>query len=89
MEQILATANLSNTSSIHIAGLAKQTIIDAGAEHLGFDGYFLFETIENERLKGINILGKVASLEAAFRMLDIWTHQKLILPAANTLPKHG
>ena len=72
MDDFLASVNIDNERSIHIACLARQTIIDAGAEHLGFDGYFLFEADENPVRKGISILGKVASLDAAFRMIDIW-----------------
>lgn len=72
MDEILATAKIDNRNSIHIAELARQTIIDAGAEHLGFGGYFIFETSDDPLVRGINILCRVASLEAAFRMIDIW-----------------
>lgn len=73
MEDILASVRIDNHKSIHIAELARQTIIDAGAEHLGFGGYFLFETSDNPLSRGVNVLCKVASIEAAFRMIDIWT----------------
>lgn len=72
MEEILASVNVDNVRSIHIAELARQTVIDSGAEHLGFGGYFLFETNDGNIAKGISILGKVASLEAAFKMVDLW-----------------
>ena len=72
MEDILASVKVGDARSIHIAELARQTVIDSGAEHLGFGGYFLFETSEGSFAKGISILGKVASLEAAFRMIDLW-----------------
>jgi len=72
MEEILASARINNRNSIHIAQLARQTIIDAGAEHLGFGGYFLFETNDDPTCRGVNVLCRVASLEAAFRMIDIW-----------------
>src|SRR5271155_1253375 len=39
-DEILASAH---------ATLARQTIIDSGAEHLGFYGYFLFEAIDRDR----------------------------------------
>ena len=76
MEEILATASIDNHRSIHIAALARQTIIDAEAEHLGFGGYFLFESDEDPLRKGINILGKVTSLDAAFRMIELWRGRK-------------
>lgn len=72
MDDILASANLGNGRSIHIATLARQTIVDAGADHLGFSGYFLFETDNRPERKGISVLGKASSLEAAFRLIDLW-----------------
>lgn len=72
MDDILATAHISNGRSVHIATLARQTIIDSGAEHLGFGGYFLFEANDLPGEKGISILGKVSSFEAALRLIDIW-----------------
>lgn len=72
MEQILASANLNNGRSIHVASLSRQTIIDAGAEHLGFEGYFLFECAVTPTENGITVLGKTTSIEAAFRIIDLW-----------------
>lgn len=73
MEQILASANLVGGRSIHVAALARQTLIDAGADHLGCEGYFLFEcTDAAEAGGGLNVLGKAASIEAAFRLIEIW-----------------
>ncbi len=72
MDGILATANLGNNRSIHVATLARQTIVEAGADHLGFSGYFVFEADDSPDKKGISILGKASSLEAAFRLIDLW-----------------
>lgn len=72
MDQILASAKLSNGRSIHLASLARQTLIDAGADHLGLEGYFLFECEDTHIGSGISVLGKAASIEAAFRIIDIW-----------------
>lgn len=58
--------------SIHIAELARQTIIDAGAEHLGFGGLFLFEVDESRDRQGVMVLARVTDLDAAFRMADLW-----------------
>jgi hypothetical protein len=73
MDGILATANLGNNRSIHVGTLARQTIVEAGADHLGFSGYFVFEADDSQEKKGISILGKASSLEAAFRLIDLWT----------------
>jgi hypothetical protein len=72
MGDILASGKLESGRSIHVATLSKQTIIESGAEHLGFNGYFLFEVRDEPAHKGINILGKVCSFEAALRLIDIW-----------------
>jgi len=81
MDDILASANLGNGRSIHVATLARQTIVEAGADHLGFSGYFLFEADDNPERKGISILGKASSLEAAFRLIDLWS----LRPAAHAV----
>ncbi|AJD53581.1 hypothetical protein TH3_17395 [Thalassospira xiamenensis M-5 = DSM 17429] len=72
MDDILASTTLSDGSNIHIATLSRKTIVNSGAEHLGFDGYFLFEAIDRPEVKGISVLAKVASLDAAFRLIDLW-----------------
>lgn len=76
MDEILASASIGNGKSIHIATLARETVIQSGAEHLGFAGYFIFEANDIPGEKGITVLGKVSSLEAAFRMIDIWSGSK-------------
>ncbi|HAE03233.1 MAG TPA: hypothetical protein DCL95_15885 [Rhodospirillaceae bacterium] len=73
MDDILASVAVGNGLSVHIATLARKTIENAGASHLGSDGYFLFEATDIPDRKGITILGKVASLDAAFRLIDLWT----------------
>ena len=75
MEEILATANTSNGQSIHVATLSKQTIIDAGAEHLGFSGYFIFEVDDSASAKILSVLAKASSLESAFRLIDLWRNR--------------
>jgi hypothetical protein len=72
LDQILASANLGNGKSIHVATLSRQTIIECGADHLGFSGYFVFEADDTPTSKGISVLGKACSIEAAFRLIDIW-----------------
>ena len=73
MEEILASHSLGNGCCLHIATLSRNTIEQAGADHLGFGGYFVFETCDTPGSKGITILGKASSLEAAFRLIDLWT----------------
>lgn len=77
MEEILASVSLDNRRSIHIAQLARQTVIDSGADHMGFGGYFIFEADDSSPAKAISVLGKAASLEAAFRMVDLWVGRRV------------
>lgn len=69
----LGTARIDNYRSIHISELSRESIIENGAEHLGFGGYFLFETRNDRTRRGINILARFASLDAALEMLEIWS----------------
>jgi hypothetical protein len=39
---------------------------------MGFEGYFLFEASDSKGQKGINILCKACSFEAALRLADLW-----------------
>ena len=73
----LGSAKLNNYRSIHIAELSRQSIIDSEAEHLGFGGYFLFETEEGTARRGIKVLARLASLDAAFAMLDMWKQARV------------
>ena len=72
MDDFIASADLGTGKSIHIASLARQTVIDAGVSHMGFDGYFIFEVDEDVPTRPLNILAKAASLESAFRIADLW-----------------
>ena len=79
-EGYLGSAQLDNHRAIHIAELSRQSVIDGEAEHLGFGGYFLFETQGGASSHGVRILARVASLDAAFTMLDLWSGR---VPAAD------
>lgn len=71
----LGTAKIDNFRSIHIAELSRESIVESDAEHLGFGGYFLFETNDGGGTRGIRVLARLASLEAAFSMLDLWARK--------------
>lgn len=77
MDEIIASVILNNHRSIHVASLSRQSVIDAGAEHMGFEGYFIFETDEAAPGKGIAVLAKVTGLDAAFRIIDLWSGRPL------------
>lgn len=73
MDDFLATKAIGNGRSLHIASLAKHTIEDCGAAHLGYEGYFVFETSDLPERNGITIFGKATSFEAAMALADIIT----------------
>lgn len=72
MDDYIASAELGSGKTIHIASLARQTVIDAGVAHMGFGGYFIFEVDDAAPHHPLNILAKAASLESAFRIADLW-----------------
>jgi len=72
IDEFLGTARIDNARAVHIAQLSRQVIIENEAEHLGFGGYFIFETHDGPDCHGINVLAKASSLDAAFTLLDIW-----------------
>lgn len=79
MDDVLASVKISNGKSVHIATLARETVIGSGAEHLGFSGYFIFEAADEPGEKGISVLGKVSSLEAALRLVDLWEGRRAVM----------
>jgi hypothetical protein len=72
MEDTLATFDMGHGRSVHIAPLSRQTISEAGAEHLGFDGFYLFEVDNSSMSGGIEVLAKTTSLDSALRLIDLW-----------------
>lgn len=78
MDEILACVELGNHSTLNIATLSKKTVIDSGAAHLGFEGYFVFEASDLPERQGITVLAKTPSLDAAFRLADLWSHKGLV-----------
>ncbi|ASK87265.1 hypothetical protein SPHFLASMR4Y_00479 [Sphingorhabdus sp. SMR4y] len=72
MDEILGSVQLDEKRFLHLGMLSPHSLTDLESEELGFDGYFLFETDDDEKSKGISILGKAPTLDAAFRLLEIW-----------------
>ncbi|WP_322889336.1 MULTISPECIES: hypothetical protein [unclassified Yoonia] len=71
MDDFLTTKKIGDGRSLHIASLSRQAIIECEAEHLGFDGFFVFETCDEPGRQGINILGKVASFDAGVQLANL------------------
>ncbi len=71
MDEFLATKQIGNGRSLHIASLSRGTIEDCGASHMGFEGYFVFEATDLPCQRGITILGKALSFESALALADL------------------
>jgi hypothetical protein len=72
MDEILASAEIEPNLTVHVATLSRQTLVNAGVEHMGTEGYFLFEARDEPGAKGITVLGKAASFDAAIRLADLF-----------------
>jgi hypothetical protein len=56
-----------------ISTLAKETINDSESQHLWSDrGLFVYEMDDSADACGVSVLAKVASLEAAMKLIDLW-----------------
>ena len=71
MDEFLATKQIGNGRSLHIASLSRGTIEDCGAAHMGYEGYFVFEATDMPCQRGITILGKALSFESAMTLADL------------------
>ena len=72
-DDLFMAGRLDDHTSLCISSLPRKTLEEAEIVNLGSDrGYFVYEIDETPLTGGMRILAKVASLEAAFRLLDIW-----------------
>jgi len=73
MEDLFLTAEIG-PRTICLSSLARKSYIEAGGKGLGGDyGYFLYEFETANPQAGIQIIAKLASDEAAFRLFDLLT----------------
>ena len=72
-DDLFVVKRLSNSRSLCMSTLAMQTVVEAEAFHMGGDrGLFIYEVDDSPAERGIQVLAKVASIEAAFRLIDLW-----------------
>ena len=71
MDQVLGEFDIGPQKSLFVANLSLQSLVDCGLEHMGDDGYFLFEACDDPAAKGITILSKCCSFEAALELVDL------------------
>ena len=72
-DDLFVVERLSNSRSLCMSSLALQTVNESDASHLGGDrGLFIYEVDDSLPARGIEVLAKAVSLEAAFRLIDLW-----------------
>ena len=72
-DDLFVVERLGNSRSLCLSTLAYQTVIESDASHLGGDrGFFIYEVDDSHAERGIQVLAKAASLDAAFRLIDLW-----------------
>lgn len=71
-DDLFAVGRIDGSKRLCISSLARQTLEGAEVHNLGGKGgYYIYE-VDDRATGGINVLAKAASLEAAFRLLEIW-----------------
>ena len=68
---ILASIELDDRYYIHIATLSNEIVKECDADHLGYDGYFVFTTSDKPECRGFDVLAKAPSFEAALELAEI------------------
>lgn len=73
MKQFLFSTRVPDGREVCIAPVSSDTFEDNGVHALGDDtGYFIYEYDTERPASGIEILAKLASYEAAVRIVDIF-----------------
>lgn len=73
MENLSLSAILGDGREICISPISRETFEQSELDALGDDcGYFLYEVDASRPSAGIEVLAKVASYEAALRLVDIF-----------------
>jgi hypothetical protein len=72
MDDVFLTARIDDTRSVCISPLPAKTYKEAGGKGLGGEyGYFIYEIDNANPNFGIEVIGKVASIDAALRIFEI------------------
>lgn len=87
-DDFFVSTQIDDHRSLCISCISKKTFLEVGAEFFPSDrGYFICEHDSRQPSSGVSVLAKVASLEAAYRLVEVF--RSIIPNAANTQPKHG
>ncbi|MDP3602885.1 MAG: hypothetical protein Q8R85_17135 [Bosea sp. (in: a-proteobacteria)] len=71
-DDLFVAQKIDNYRMLCVSSLARKTISDCEASHLGTEaGYFVYEVDDRPESGGLHVLAKVASIEAAYRLIEI------------------
>lgn len=71
-EDLFVAQRIDNHRMLCVSSLARKTVNDSEAEHLGSEfGYFVYEVDDRPEINSLHVLAKVASVDAAHRLIDI------------------
>jgi len=72
-DDLLYSKTIDKNTVLCISSIANSTFKDSEINSLGSDrGYFIFEVDETPGIGGINILGKTATIESAYRLAELF-----------------
>jgi hypothetical protein len=71
-DDLYVVESLGSGRMICISTLSKRLIAEAGAEHLGTSGYFIYEVDERPIIGGLTILAKATCFDSALRLAELW-----------------
>ena len=79
MDDVFLTARIDDTRSVCISPLPAKTYKEAGGKGLGGEyGYFIYEIDNANPNIGIEVIGKVASIDAALRIFEIISRRGVV-----------
>jgi hypothetical protein len=72
-DEFFVATRIDEHRSLSISSISRKTYLEAGAEFFPSDrGYFICEHDTRQPQAGLSVLAKVASLEAAYRLVELW-----------------
>lgn len=79
MEDVFLRAKLDARRSVCISPLPHKTYRESGGKGLGGQyGYFIYEVDNSRPEAGVAVIGKAASQEAALRIFEIITNNRVV-----------
>jgi hypothetical protein len=82
-DDLFVAQRIDNHRMLCVSSLARKTVDDAEAAHLGADaGFFVYEVDDRPEVGSLHVLAKVASIEAAYRLIEIILDRGRMVAAA-------